>query len=154
VSSMTGAGIPEFFAAVAEKKDEFNRDYKPELERRRKVRDDEKEGKREKELGKLLSDLNMEHKPSGSSGSKIKAKLKEEPETVSDMEDADNSNEEDEDEEDGGMVDPDEEDVGEDNDEEGDGGLKQRYQQAVKDQEGPTDEDFSFAKYIHKANIG
>ena len=41
VSSMTGDGIDEFFAAVEEKKKEFDRDYKPELEKRRKERQDE-----------------------------------------------------------------------------------------------------------------
>jgi len=147
VSSMTGDGVEDFFDAVKEKKDEFNRDYKPELERRRKQRDDEKEGKREHELGKLLADLNMERKAPGKATPKPKT---EEPETVSDMEDAEDSDDE-QNSEDGALVDHDEDFIDADDDE--DGGLKQRYQQAVKD-DGPTGEDFSFAKYIHSANVG
>jgi GTPase SAR1 family protein len=142
VSSMTGDGVEEFFEAVKEKKDEFNRDYKPELERRRKQRDDDKEGKREKQLGRLLADLNMENK------GKSTKKPKEEPETVSDVEDAEDS-----DEDDGALVDPDEEELEDDDDDDGEGGLKKRYQEALKD-ERPSGEDFSFASYIHKASMG
>jgi GTPase SAR1 family protein len=141
VSSMTGEGVEDFFEAVKEKRDEFNRDYKPELERRRKQRDNEKEGKREKELGKLLADLNMENK-----GKSTRKPKKEEPETVSDMEDADDS-----DEDDGALVDPDDEELEEESD--GEGGLKKRYQAALKD-EGPSAEDFSFASYLHKSSMG
>jgi GTPase SAR1 family protein len=140
VSSMTGDGVEEFFEAVKEKKEEFNKDYKPELERRRKQRDDDKEGKREKQLGRLLADLNMESKGKGTK------MPREEPETVSDMEDADES-----DEDDGALVDPDDEDAEDEDD--GEGGLKKRYQEALKD-EGPSGEDFSFASYIHKASMG
>jgi hypothetical protein len=32
-------------------------------------------------------------------------------------------------------------------------GLKSRYSQALRDTQ-PQDEDFSFARYMHKANIG
>jgi GTPase SAR1 family protein len=140
VSSMTGDGVEEFFDAVKEKRDEFNNDYKPELERRRKQRDDDKEGKREKQLGRLLADLNMDNK------GKSTKKPKEEAETVSDMEDAEES-----DEDDGALVDPDEEEFVDEAD--GEGGLKKRYQEALKD-ERPTGEDFSFASYIHKASMG
>jgi GTPase SAR1 family protein len=128
VSSMTGDGIDDFFDAVKEKKDEFNKDYKPELERRRKQREDDKEGKREKQLGKLLADLNMETK--GMENSR-----KEEPETVSDIEDAEDDGDEDGPDDDG--------------ESDGEGGLQQRYQEALKD-EGPTAEDFSFLSYLHK----
>ncbi|KAF2433909.1 hypothetical protein EJ08DRAFT_646812 [Tothia fuscella] len=147
VSSMTGDGIDDFFVAVQEKKDEFNRDYKPELERRRKQRDNEKEGKRQKELGKLLADLNMDNTSKGKGKPKPKPK-KEEPETISDMEDA-----EDEDDEDGGLVEPDEEYEENDADEDEDG-LKKRYQQALKDEGAPSADDFSFAKYLHSSNMG
>ena len=38
VSSMTGKGTDDFFRAVDEKAKEFERDYRPELERRREAR--------------------------------------------------------------------------------------------------------------------
>lgn len=60
VSSMTGAGINEFFDAVEQKREEFNRDYKPELERKRKQREEEKERNREEQLGKLMKDMSVE----------------------------------------------------------------------------------------------
>lgn len=65
VSSMTGQGIPEFFKAVSDKAQEFERDYKPELEKRRREREEGKEKRKEKELGKLMKDMNVsESKPS------------------------------------------------------------------------------------------
>ena len=89
VSSMTGDGIDEFFEAVEEKRQEFNRDYKPELERRRKERDDAKEQNREEELGRLMKDMAV----SGETGiKKPKGKEVGEPvdlETISDIESED-----------------------------------------------------------------
>jgi len=142
VSSMTGAGVEDFFKAVQEKKEEFNRDYKPELERRRKQREDEKKGKRDKELGKLLADMNMEDK------SKAKRKPRdeeEEPETVSEAEDMSDD--------DDGMVDPDDDEDFEDD--ENEDGLKGRYSKALRD-EGSKDDgaDMSFAKYLASSNVG
>lgn len=46
VSSMTGDGVDDFFKAVEEKRQEFERDYKPELERKKKEREDAKASKR------------------------------------------------------------------------------------------------------------
>jgi hypothetical protein len=66
VSSMTGAGIDEFFEAVAEKAREFERDYKPELERRKNLREKEKHANRERELGKLMKDMAVSGEPSSS----------------------------------------------------------------------------------------
>ncbi|KAF1984723.1 putative ATP binding protein [Aulographum hederae CBS 113979] len=140
VSSMTGDGIDEFFEAVQEKKAEFERDYKPELERRRKEREAQKETGRQKELGKLMKDLNMENK-NKAKGPQGKAP-KEEPETISDMEDDDDDEQ--------GLVDP---DGADDDDQEPADGLKQRYERALQDG-NPSEEDFSFAKYLHKANVG
>lgn len=59
VSSMTGAGIDDFFEAVAEKAEEFKRDYQPELEKKRKERDDAKRATREKELDKMMKGMSM-----------------------------------------------------------------------------------------------
>ncbi|KAG9243208.1 putative GTPase npa3 [Calycina marina] len=126
VSSMTGAGIEEFFEAVGEKTEEFNRDYKPELERKRKARDDEKKANREKELDKLMKDMAV-----GGSSSK-KPEEKPNMDVLSDLED-----------------DCSEDEVPADNDD-GDG-LSSRYQRALADTEGSRDiqEDHSFARYMN-----
>jgi GTPase SAR1 family protein len=132
VSSMTGQGINEFFEAVAEKAVEFNRDYKPELERKRKQRDEEKVANRERELGKLMKDMAVSGEPSSK-------KDAEEPDmdTLSDMED------ESEDE----VADADRDDPD---------GLNTRYQQALADSEGPrqsTGDDHSFTRYIRASQM-
>lgn len=139
VSSMTGDGVDKFFEAVQEKKEEFNKDYKPELERRRKQRDEEKKSRRDKELEKLLADMNMDKKP------KSKPKPDEEPETVSEAEEMS-----DDDEGDDGMVDPDEEEDADDDED----GLKARYNRAMNDQDEDRNADMSFQKYLAKSNVG
>ncbi|KAJ9607667.1 hypothetical protein H2200_007745 [Cladophialophora chaetospira] len=63
VSSMTGEGVDDFFEAVEEKRKEFERDYKPELEKRRKERDNENASKRENDLTKVMKDMNMDSRP-------------------------------------------------------------------------------------------
>ena len=148
VSAMTGDGVEEFFKSVQDKKEEFIRDYQPELERRRKQREKDKAERRGKELGRLLKDMNV----SGSQkGKEKKGATKDEPETVSDAEDM-------EEEEQEGMMLDDDEDDDEDEDEDMESGLEQRYQQALKDNRGgeggPSGDDFSFARYMHKANLG
>jgi len=60
VSSRLGTGMDEFFAAVEEKKDEFLRDYQPELERKRQEREEEKQKSRNKELDKMMSDMSVD----------------------------------------------------------------------------------------------
>jgi GTPase SAR1 family protein len=152
VSSMTGAGIDEFFEAVETKREEFNRDYKPELEKRRAAREQEKLKSRDKQLGQLLKDMNIE---SGSSSRRKSKREEEQPETVSEAEDM----EEDEDEEEGsGWVDRDDDEDGDfdlDEGDEGDGGLKGRYKQALEESKGDSAQDeMSFVKYIHSANVG
>ena len=151
VSAMTGDGVEEFFKSVQDKKEEFIRDYQPELERRRKQREKDKAERRGKELGRLLKDMNV----SGSQkGKEKKGATKDEPETVSDAEDME------EEEQEGMMLDDDEDDDDDDDDEDEDmeSGLEQRYQQALKDNRGgeggPSGDDFSFARYMHKANLG
>ncbi|KAF3481430.1 ATPase NPA3 [Arthroderma uncinatum] len=132
VSSMTGDGVEDFFAAVEEKRQEFERDYKPELERKRAQREKERLEKREVELGKLLKDMNV----SGpSSSSKEKGY---EVETVSEAED-------DDDEEEG----EDERPSGRDDD-----GLSQRYNKALADSGEQATEDSSFARYLKSSNLG
>ncbi|KAM5442088.1 hypothetical protein MferCBS31731_002917 [Microsporum ferrugineum] len=130
VSSMTGDGVDEFFAAVEEKRKEFDRDYKPELERKREQREKEKLERRDIELGKLLKDMNV-------SSHSASAKEKGDPvETISDAEDDDD----DEEDERPGQQDDD--------------GLSQRYSKALADSgEGGT-EDSSFARYLKSSNLG
>jgi GTPase SAR1 family protein len=57
VSAMTGHGIDDFFGAVADKTAEFNRDYKPELERRRAQREAEKSQSRDEEMGRMMEGM-------------------------------------------------------------------------------------------------
>lgn len=141
VSSMTGDGVDEFFEAVEIKRQEFERDYKPELERKKKEREEDKDSRREMELGKLMQDMNV----SGSS-----RRPNQEPETVSEAED----------EEDDiikrGLAD------GEDDSEEeyvgpsagNDEGLASRYQEALSgSQSNPSDQDNSFTRYLRASQI-
>jgi len=142
VSSMTGAGVDDFFKAVEEKRQEFNTDYMPELERRRAEREKEKEANREKQVSRMMKDMGVGERKSDA---KPSGKRREEPETVSDAEQMSD----DDADQDGEILDPDGDD--EENDPKG---LAQRYQQALKDggsSDGP--DDASFAKYIQTANI-
>ncbi len=126
VSSMTGNGVDKFFEAVEEKREEFEKDYRPELERRRKEAEQQKEELRQKEVGRMMKDMSVSSKAKGTG--KYARPKKEEPETISDAEDM----EDDEDDDAAGLVDPDED---EDEDEEvgGSDGLKARYEMALKD---------------------
>ena len=139
VSSMTGAGIDAFFEAVEEKRDEFNKDYKADLDRRREQREKEKEANREKEVARMMKDMRV---GGGAAGANKSRSAKPEPETVSEAEE-----EEDEDEEEG-LVDRDEdEDISQE-------GLQQRYQQALAAGNTPmSNEDLSFAKYVQAAGM-
>lgn len=139
VSSMTGDGVDDFFKAVEEKRQEFERDYKPELERKKKEREDAKASKRELELGKLMKDMNV----SGSSQQRRAGD--NEPETVSDAE---------EEEEARAAEDDDDSDDEAAPRAEADEGLSQRYQEALSEsQHAPSDQDFSFARYLRANNI-
>merc|ERR1712000_133863 len=129
VSSVTGAGINEFFEAVGEKAKEFERDYKPELERRRKQREAEKLENRERELGKLMKDMAVSGEPStGKSAAKVP-----DLDTLSDMEDSSG-------------------DEGENQDGEG---LTSRYKQALEESapNAPTNEDHSFTRYLRASQM-
>ncbi|KAL4808284.1 hypothetical protein BDV18DRAFT_158390 [Aspergillus unguis] len=140
VSAMTGDGIDEFFDAVEEKRQEFERDYKPELERLKKEREEAQSTQREAELGKLMKDMNLASS----------SQAKDEPETVSEAEE--------EAEEAAASVgrayDPDS-DSDEENPTAGDDeGLSQRYQSALAESSaGPSDKDMSFVRYLHQSNV-
>jgi GTPase SAR1 family protein len=141
VSSMTGAGVSDFFAAVATKKDEFVRDYAPELERRRAAREQEKQDTRQRELDKLMKDMRV----GGAAQRKDKEKAAE-PETVSEAEDEED---EDADEMDYAHARNEEED----SDDEGET-LNSRYAQALRDTGAADAEDMSFARYTQAAKFG
>jgi GTPase SAR1 family protein len=139
VSSMTGDGVDDFFGAVEEKKKEFEQDYKPELERRRKEAEEQKSQIREKEVNRMMKDMQVSSKAKGTG----KYAKQEEPETISDMEDM-----EDEDEDDHGIVDP-------DNDEDEinaafEEGLKARYEAALQEGGRPA-AAASVANYIKQS---
>jgi GTPase SAR1 family protein len=126
VSSMTGQGVDEFFAAVQEKADEFRRDYQPELDRKRKERDEQKRKLREKELDKMLKGMSM-----GETSTTA------EPKPVNNDNSDVSSNDENED---------DYADVDDEYDREG---LQQRYAAAMEANQDSTMDDASFAKYLH-----
>ncbi|KAI9670640.1 MAG: hypothetical protein M1831_005860 [Alyxoria varia] len=110
VSSMTGHGVDEFFEAVQGKAREFERDYRPELERRRAQRDADdnmqKSGKaKEGNLGNLMQDLDVgdgaaaAYGPNGGgalqqTAARKKRTSKPDPETISDLEDNDDDDSE------------------------------------------------------------
>ncbi|KAI1326429.1 hypothetical protein F5Y16DRAFT_228661 [Xylariaceae sp. FL0255] len=139
VSSMTGAGVDEFFAAVAEKADEFNRDYLPELERKRQERDDAKKKARQKELDKMMQGMSMGGGESGPGISTAAPKRQGENNGSDDDEIVSN---------DGDGVDDDEyADVDDEYDREG---LQGRYDAAREAaEESNTMDDASFAKFLH-----
>lgn len=113
VSSMTGEGVADFFEAVEEKRKEFERDYRPELEKRRKEREKESATKREQDLTKVMRDMNMNVGPTVSDESATK-------------EDSDDEDDDDD-------MEPDDypDAEREDEDEEG---LKRRYNNALREQ--------------------
>ncbi|KAF9887772.1 hypothetical protein FE257_009578 [Aspergillus nanangensis] len=150
VSSMTGDGVDEFFQAVEEKRQEFERDYKPELERKKKEREEIKANQREMELGKLMKDMNV-------SGSSSRGRRADEAETVSEAEEEEEAAEAARLK--GDFEEADDYDSGEDEaavppagDSEG---LSQRYKEALDEsQSKPSDQDLSFQRYLRASNIG
>ena len=153
-SAMTGAGIEEFFAAVEEKREEFNKDYKPELERRQNEMEQARAGMREKEVSRMMRDMQVSSKAKGTGkyatgasevGLKSRRRVREEPETVSEAEEMDDD--EDEDEE-GGLVEPDEE---MEEDEDAEEGLKARYAAAMRDEGGGGGAGSKAAEYIMRS---
>lgn len=158
VSSMTGKGIDDFFTAVGEKAEEFERDYKPELEKRRKERQEEKAGKREKDLGKMMNDMNVSESRNASSGSnEAKAAQRHHVDTLSDLEDNSDSEPE------AQMVEPDEDEVDQDGAEDEasmDDGLAKRYREAMAptaqtaSQGGASSDEHSFTRYLRTTQMG
>lgn len=136
VSAMTGQGIDEFFDAVKEKTVEFNKDYKPELERRRGQREEEKKDNRDKELGKLMKDMAVSgDETTKDAKAKAASSAKDDMDVISDLEDDSDEDEERGDEE----------------------GLSDRYKEALRDSSTPSqsqNDDNSFARYLRTSQIG
>jgi GPN-loop GTPase len=156
VSSMTGKGIPEFFEAVDDKAEEFKRDYLPELEKRRRARQSEKQNRKEEELGKLMKDMNIavpiRKTPSGLE--KVQDAKRLDVDTISDAEDELGSDVE------AQMVEPDEEGKEDgDYEEQGpaNGELSQRYTDALGAegglQKGLSSDDHSFTRYLRASQM-
>ncbi|KAG9775017.1 hypothetical protein KCU88_g5224, partial [Aureobasidium melanogenum] len=134
VSSMTGEGIDDFFDAVEEKRKEFEKDYRPELEKRRKQREEEAASKREQDLTRVMKDMSMDATASTS-------------EKRSGKDDAE-SGEDDEDD-----LDPD--DYPDADREEDDEGLKQRYKNALREQGiQVADDDPALAEMLARRRAG
>lgn len=130
VSSMTGDGVEDFFDAVEDKRAEFNKEYKPELEKRKTEMEAEKAGSTEKEMQRLMQDMEVSSRAKGTG--KYRRKPKEEPETVSEAEEMDGESDE---EDEPKWVERDEDEAEEEEEGTGaDGGLQSRYQQALKDE--------------------
>lgn len=122
VSSMTGQGVDEFFEAVAEKAEEFRRDYQPELDRKRKERDEAKRAAREKELDKMMKGMSV------SGLAKDGSSVKDEDGDINVISDQDS------------------EDY--DDDETDRDGLQARYAAAMQEDEESLGQEASFAKYL------
>ncbi|KAI1774886.1 hypothetical protein F4818DRAFT_448604 [Hypoxylon cercidicola] len=133
VSSMTGAGIDDFFAAVKEKAEEFKKDYRPELERKRNERDEMKRKTREKELDKMMKGMSMGSTSTGT-------------DRINKMEDSSEVDSDELADEDDDLDDIDEEDDRE--------GLQARYEAAMSAKTDSTMDDASFAKFLHMQRKG
>lgn len=133
VSSMTGIGVDEFFQAVADKAEEFKRDYQPELERKRKERDDAKMTARQRELDKMMKGMSMSGLATGETAGQGNKADDGDIDVVSDQD----SEEYDDDE-----MDRD--------------GLQARYEAATQSTGGEDTlgDQASFAKYIQKQRQG
>ena len=122
VSSRLGTGVDDFFEAVEEKREEFMRDYYPELQRRRGEREEQKKKSRDKELDKMMQGMSMGQQPFEKAA-------------------------DDDDELDVASDDDDDEDS---DDEKKKESLQERYQAAIGDNDDSVMADASFAKYLHK----
>ncbi|KAI1260565.1 hypothetical protein F5Y18DRAFT_432122 [Xylariaceae sp. FL1019] len=136
VSSMTGAGVDDFFAAVQEKAEEFKKDYLPELERKRAEREELKKKTRQQELDKMMQGMSMGSAEASGSSAGPKYPTNDDEDDVSS------------DDEQGG---DDYDDVDDEYDREG---LQQRYQAAMEANVDSTMDEASFAKFLHQQRRG
>ncbi|KAF3932327.1 hypothetical protein ABW19_dt0209561 [Dactylella cylindrospora] len=144
VSSMTGAGIDDFFKAVDSKVEEYKKDYLPELEKARKEREAKKAGENSEQMERLMADMKMASSSSTAKPWKERKISASEPEidTLSDAVDSDSD--------DLMEGDPDPEDNAQDG-RDVDDGLVGRYNKALH--KGPDAKgeaaDESFMRYLN-----
>ena len=146
VSSMTGTGVDDFFDAVREKAEEFQRDYQPALDKRRSQMNQEKEVQRDKELGKLMKDMNVSESVRLQSGV-AEPSQRQHADTLSDFEDMSDTELE------AQTVEPDEDEVDEDD---ADNGLADRYKQALSEEDPmhrKSSADDSFTRYLRASQM-
>ncbi|CCX31528.1 hypothetical protein FPQ18DRAFT_277206 [Pyronema domesticum] len=129
VSAMTGAGIDEFLKAVDGKVEEYEKDYKPEMEKARAKREEDKVKNKQKELDRLMKDLAV-------------GKKEEQADVISDLDTDDEDNQ--------GMVERDEDEVVNEQDEET---LQKRYEKALGDSgsRSTKEEEESLQRYLQKS---
>jgi len=60
VSSVTGDGMKEFFEAVEEAREEYNKDYLTELHRLQAERDSRIAGQKQESINRLMADMKVE----------------------------------------------------------------------------------------------
>lgn len=130
VSSMTGEGVDDFFKAVEEKRQEFETDYKPELDKRRKEREQESASQKEHDLTRIMKDMNVNASTSNQPRQKTHKATVEEP-----------SDEEDEDENEEDRNDPDNYPDVERDDDDDEETLRRRYRNALREQGLQVDDD-------------
>lgn len=127
VSAITGLGIKEFFEAVDVKVQEYETEYKPEMERMRELREEQKMADKKGELEKLMKDMNVVGQSSGRAKPN-EAKDYEDPAVLSDLESDDDDNQ--------GWVDTDDAVPPRNGAPEDDNALKARYERALRDSGG------------------
>jgi GTPase SAR1 family protein len=129
VSAMTGAGIDEFLKAVDGKVEEYEKDYKPEMEKARAKREEDKVKNKQKELDRLMKDLAV-------------GKKEEQADVISDLDTDDEDNQ--------GIVERDEDEVVNEQDEET---LQKRYEKALGDSgsRSTKEDEESLQKYLQKS---
>ncbi|GAA5980506.1 hypothetical protein JCM10908_001673 [Rhodotorula pacifica] len=99
VSAMTGEGMEELFDAVREAREEYENDYKPELEKIIAERERKKEAQKADSISRLMKDMKVS--PSGQSGSIPQSEL----DKYLDPKIGQGDNDDEEDEDDGEVID-------------------------------------------------
>ncbi|KZZ98872.1 putative protein family, ATP binding protein [Moelleriella libera RCEF 2490] len=126
VSSRLGTGVDDFFAAVEEKKQEFLADYLPELEKRRREREQHKSEARDRELGRMMQDISVGKGGGGGAAAQ-----------TSDSDGIDAPSDDDDDD-----------DTDDSDDEAQKASLQEKYQAAMGDNEDSVLADASFSNYL------
>lgn len=85
VSAVTGQGMDDFFAAVQDAAKEYEEEYKPELERVLKEREEKEAAKQRSHLQKLMKDMTLD--PFGKAKAKTESDLEEEEVPLKDSDD-------------------------------------------------------------------